>query len=96
MTHIRIAELQFREVVNVCDGCRMGYVGDVELDIHTGRLVAIVVPGPWRLSCLFSKSEEYVVPWCQIEKIGDDIILVRFDRPPPARPRRREHRRRLL
>ncbi|MBE6934882.1 MAG: YlmC/YmxH family sporulation protein [Ruminococcaceae bacterium] len=96
MTPIRIAELQCREVVNVCDGCRMGYVGDVELDIHTGRLVAIVVPGPWRLSCLFSKGEEYVVPWCQIEKIGDDIILVRFDRPPPARPRRREHRRRLL
>ena len=64
----RIADLQCKEVVNICDGARMGYVNDVELDIHTGRLVAIVVPGPWSFSCLFSKGEEFVVPWCQIEK----------------------------
>ncbi|MBS7315538.1 MAG: YlmC/YmxH family sporulation protein [Clostridiaceae bacterium] len=88
----RIADLQCKEVVNICDGARMGFVNDVELDICTGRLVAIVVPGPWSFSCLFAKGEEFVVPWCQIEKIGDDIILVRFDTPPQSRRRKRERR----
>ena len=92
----RIADLQCREVVNICDGARMGYVNDVELDIHTGRLVAIVVPGPWSFSSLFSKGEEYVVPWSQIEKIGEEIILVRFDTPPLSRNRKKERRRKLF
>ena len=92
----RIADLQCKEVVNVCDGARMGYVNDVELDVNTGRLVAIVVPGPWNLSCLFAKGEEYVVPWSQIEKIGDDIILVRFATPPQSRCRPKERKRRFF
>lgn len=92
----RIADLQCREVINICDGCRMGYVSDVELDIGTGRLVAIVVPGPWSFSGLFSRGEEYIVPWSQIEKIGDDIILVRFETPPQPRRRKKEHRRRFF
>ncbi len=33
----RLAELRCREVINLCDGCRMGYVGDVEIDIKIGR-----------------------------------------------------------
>lgn len=41
----RIADLQCKEVVNITDGCRLGYVSDVELDILTGKVVAIVVPG---------------------------------------------------
>ena len=41
----RIADLQCKEVVNITDGCRLGYVSDVEIDILTGKVVAIVVPG---------------------------------------------------
>ena len=92
----RIADLQCKEVINVCSGDRMGYVNDVELDINTGRLVAIVVPGPWKFSSLFSRGEEYVVPWCQIEKIGGDIILVRFEIPPIPRKQKKERRRRFF
>jgi YlmC/YmxH family sporulation protein len=92
----RIADLQCKEVVNVFDGARMGYVNDVELDVDNGRLCAIVVPGPWSFGSLFSKGEEYVVPWGQIEKIGDDIILVRFETPPQARQRRKEGKRRFF
>lgn len=84
----RIADLQCREVINVCNGERLGYINDVELDINTGRLVAIVVPGQWSISSLFSKGDEYVIPWNQIEKIGGDIILVRCETPlQPRKPR---------
>jgi len=73
----RIADLQCKEVVNLCTGCRMGFVNDVEVDVNTGRVVAIVVPaGRGLLGALFHK-EEHVIPWGSIEKIGADIIIVR-------------------
>ena len=27
----RMVELRCKEVINICDGCRIGYVGDVEV-----------------------------------------------------------------
>ena len=92
----RIQDLQCKEVINVCTGERMGYVNDVELDLSTGRLLAIVVPGPWSFSSLFSHGEEFVVPWSQIEKIGGEIILVRFESPPQYRKKPKEQRRKIF
>lgn len=74
----RIAELKNKEVVNICDGARMGYVSDVELDVATGRITALIIPGPTTLGSLFGRGSEYVVSWDEIERIGDDIILVRM------------------
>lgn len=81
----RIVDLRCKEVINLCDGCRLGFVGDVEVDVLCGRVVAIVVPGRCRLFGLLGREEDCVIPWEAIEKIGDDIILVRFDRPRPRR-----------
>lgn len=75
----RIADLQCKEVINICDGCRLGFISDVEVDVCTGKLVSIIVPGQWSIFTLFCRGEEYVICWDQIEKIGDDIVLVRFD-----------------
>ena len=33
----RIGDLRCKEVINVTDGTRYGYVGDVEVDLETGR-----------------------------------------------------------
>ena len=80
-TACRIADLQCKEVVNLCDGARLGYVSDVEIDICSGQLTAIVVPGECGVLSFLSKGEEYVIPWHDIEKIGDDIILVKYTAP---------------
>lgn len=85
----RLAELRCREVINLCDGCRMGYVGDVEIDIMCGRVVALVVPGRARFFGLFGREDDYIIPWERIEKIGEDIILVRFELP-PRRPKEKK------
>ena len=76
-----MAELRCREVINLYDGCRMGYVGDLEIDIMCGRVVALVVPGRARFFGLFGREDDYIIPWDRIEKIGEDIILVRFEAP---------------
>jgi YlmC/YmxH family sporulation protein len=85
----RVADLRCKEVINLVDGSRMGYVSDVLLDVLGGRVLALVVPGRGRFLCFFLKREEAVIPWAQVEKLGDDIILVRFDQ--PMRPKEGFH-----
>ena len=72
-------ELREKEIINICDGARLGRICDLELDDWTGLVCAIVVPGPTRLLGLIKNSEELVIPFCKIQKIGDDVILVNIE-----------------
>lgn len=72
----RLATLKCKEVVNICDGCRLGYVCDVELDLISGRIIALLLPGPCRFFGLFGRRHDYRIPWGSIKRIGSDIILV--------------------
>ncbi len=72
-----------KEVINVHDGRRLGYVCDVEVDITEGVLKSIVVPGssggkwlPWG-----PQPKDIVIAWNRIKIIGDDLILVDIDLP---------------
>ena len=87
---MRCAQLRCREIINVCSGHRLGYVGDVEICVPEGSVKGIVVFGPCRFFGLFGRGEEYYIPWECIQRIGDDIILVDkpFQRRDPALERR--------
>ena len=41
----RVTELRCKEIIGLENGTRYGYVGDVELDLETGQVLALVVPG---------------------------------------------------
>lgn len=89
----RFTQLRRKEVINLCDGCRLGCVGDVEVKLPEGEVRALIVFGPCRFFGLFGRGEDYYIPWECIQKFGDDIILI--DKPfqrrdgPPNRKRRR-------
>lgn len=74
----RYAELRNKEVINISDGCRMGYVCDVEFDLETGKVEALIVPRKTGFLGVFTRHDEYVISWKNIKKIGDDIIFVEF------------------
>lgn len=74
----RYAELRNKEIINVSDGSRMGYVCDVEFDLETGRVNALIVPRKTGFWGIFTRHEDYVISWKDIKKIGDDIIFVEF------------------
>ena len=78
-TECRVEDFRFKEVVNVCSGQRLGCVCDVVIDIGTGRVQALVVPGRCRFLGLFWREEEYILPWENIRRIGNDIILVEVE-----------------
>lgn len=86
----RFSSLRCREVVNICDGCRLGFVSDVEIDLKCGRVVAIIVPGPCKFFGVLGRHDDFVIPWGCIRQIGDDIILVDAELDKIRLPRKKE------
>ena len=72
----RIAELRYKEVISVEDGSRYGYVGDMEVDLESGQVKALIVPGKRRFFGLFGREEDKIIPWNAVKRFGEDIILV--------------------
>ncbi len=72
----RFNELRCKEVINICDGQRLGFIYDAVVNQVTGQMLAIIVPGPCRYFGLFGREDDYVIPWECIHRIGYDIILI--------------------
>ena len=70
------SDLKCKEVINISDGGRLGCVTDLELDLCTGTILAIVVPGERSVLGLIRAKDGIVIPFCRIQKIGEDVILV--------------------
>lgn len=83
----RMAQLRWKEVVSVVDGSRFGYVEDMEVDLDSGQVRALVVPGRRRLFGLLGREEDWYIPWGAVRRFGEDIILVEQG---PRLPRRSE------
>lgn len=73
---VRFSDLRDREVINIATGSRLGYVGDVVLDLKEGRVAALIVPGPARFFGLLGRESDYVLPWSSVKQMGGDIILI--------------------
>ena len=71
----RITDFRCKEIINICDGSRIGFVEDIEVLLPEGRVCAIVTYGRGRFFG-FLRGEEFYIPWDHIKQIGDDIILV--------------------
>jgi len=75
----KMIDFRHKEVINICDAKRLGCVCDVDIDFCTGTVNAIVVPGCGgnKLFPCFSRSNgDIVIPWENIRKIGEEVILV--------------------
>ena len=70
-------DFKHKEVINITNAKRLGYVQDVCADLETGTITSIIVPGEKRLKSVFANnSNDIEIPWQSIRSIGDDIILV--------------------
>ena len=72
----RVSELRYKEIIDVADGSRYGYVGDAEVDLETGQVTQLIVPGPLRLFGLLGREEDILFPWSAVRRFGGDTILV--------------------
>jgi len=75
----RLSSFQKKEIVNITDGRRLGFLSDAEVDLNSGKMDAIVVSVPMKNLPLGSNCRELVIPMDRIKKIGEDIILVNVE-----------------
>lgn len=69
-------DFKHKEVINITDARRLGYVIDVNAELSSGIITSIVVPGNNKFLNFFSSENSIIIPWNQIKAIGDDLILV--------------------
>ncbi len=74
----RITDMHDKEVINICDGTRLGFVDDLEVDTCTAQITALVICGRSRLFGILGRDPDIVVQWNDIEVVGDETILVNF------------------
>jgi sporulation protein YlmC with PRC-barrel domain len=77
MRQITTTELFCMEVINLCDGGKLGYPNALELCADDGHAVALMIPKD-RSFLHLGPIEEYRIPWCRIECLGEDTILVKL------------------
>lgn len=77
MERFSTCELREKEVINLCDGSKLGCPCDFEFDVYEGAITAIIIPRSGGFLGL-SRGNDLIIPWKNIECIGTDAILVRM------------------
>lgn len=84
---MRFSELKQKEVINICDGRKLGCIVDLEIDSERGNILAIIVPTPFSITAVFrGEPTGNIIPWTSVLKIGDDAVLVQVDGAWPVNP----------
>lgn len=73
---MRLSELQYKEIVNL-EGKKIGNIIDVRLD-ETGKLISLVLEENKKFFRTKASDTETEIGWDKIERIGEDVILVRL------------------
>ncbi len=71
---MRLSDLQSKNIVNVFDGKNVGSIIDANIS-NDGSIESLVIEANKKFLS-FSKEEDMLVPWSDITKIGEDVILV--------------------
>lgn len=66
--------LRDKDVINVCDGKKIGYICDMVIDSECGRIVSLSVSD--RYFGFTAQKNPIRIPWDKIRCIGKDTVLV--------------------
>ena len=75
INNISFLELKTKEIVNVVDGKKLGRIVDLVFTCN-GYVIGFVAPGNKKMFKCLNSSDNIFIPWNNICKIGDDVILV--------------------
>ena len=77
-------ELRAKDVINIVDGRRLGHIADMVFNIKRGIVCGLILPVSRGL--FFRNSEDIYIPFKDILRIGEDVILVELFLPHGAKP----------
>lgn len=75
----KVNDLKDKQVVCVKNGAVIGTVSDVEFNTEDGKLSSIIIYGKHTFLGLFGKENDIIIPWNDIEVIGNETILVKTE-----------------
>lgn len=68
----KFSELKKKKVVNILDGKVLGYITDLIFQFPEGKILNYIATDKKGVFC----KDEYVICPCDVNKIGDDTVLV--------------------
>ena len=71
-----LSELQNKDIINVKDGKKVGNLVDIAINLE-GKVQSIIVEQTKGMR-VFTSKDDIEISWQQIEKIGEDVILVKL------------------
>ena len=76
---MRLSELAKKDVININDGSKIGNITDILID-DKGYVLSLVVDKS-NFSCsFFTAKDEMLIDFNNIEKIGEDVIIVKIEK----------------
>ena len=73
---MRLYELRQKEVINCCDGKKLGYICDIEFNVCSGKICYFAVPISCKVCGIIGKGEEIIIPYNCVKTIGKDVVVV--------------------
>lgn len=73
---MKLSDISSKDVINDEDGARLGKIGDVEIDVATGKILNVYVYHSFKFLNWFNNKDIVSIPWKNIIKIGNDVIIV--------------------
>ncbi|MBP3799657.1 MAG: YlmC/YmxH family sporulation protein [Bacilli bacterium] len=73
---MRLSDLQNKNLVNTSDGKNIGNIVDVNIDYKSGNINSFIIESKTNMFKFLNKDRDMEVRWEEIEKIGEDVILV--------------------
>ena len=72
---MRLSEIQNKDVINLNYGMKVGNIIDIKINSETGKIESLILEKK-KFSSIFNSNDEIEIYWTQINKIGEDVILV--------------------
>ena len=76
---MRLSDLQNKDIVNTIVGRNVGNIIDVKIDQLNGTILSLVVEPNKKMISFMNRGVEEEISWKNIERIGEDVILVRLE-----------------
>ena len=71
-------DLRKLEIINLCDGARLGCASDFEFDCEDAKILALVISGNDGIFGV-GREDDIIIPWHKVECFGEDTILVKVN-----------------
>lgn len=74
---MELSRLARKEIINLYDGARLGYVGESDLliDEQSGQIKAIIIT-PRGLPLRFGRGRELIIPWVAVKRVGKETMII--------------------